>query len=92
MGFEKALNAIVEHLPPRQTLLFSATQTTSVSTLARLSLNQPEYVSVHENSDIRTPGKLSQTTITLPLDEKLSALFAFIKSHLTSKIIVFFSR
>jgi hypothetical protein len=39
LGFEKAVNAIVANLPPRQTLLFSATLTPSVRTLARLSLS-----------------------------------------------------
>jgi len=39
MGFEREVNAIIENLPPvRQTLLFSATQTTSIQQLARLSL------------------------------------------------------
>lgn len=39
MGFEKCINQILDNLPEeRQTLLFSATQTTSVSQLARLSL------------------------------------------------------
>lgn len=51
MGFERELNAILNNLPKkRQTLLFSATQTKSVQQLARLSLKDPEFLSVHEDS------------------------------------------
>lgn len=51
MGFQKTVDAIVGHLPKeRQTLLFSATQTKKVSDLARLSLQDPEYVAVHETA------------------------------------------
>ena len=47
MGFEKTVDAILEHLPTeRQTLLFSATQTKSLKALARLSLRSPQYISV----------------------------------------------
>jgi superfamily II DNA/RNA helicase len=50
MGFSTTLNHILEGLPTRengrQTLLFSATQTKSVRDLARLSLNEPQYVAV----------------------------------------------
>lgn len=54
MGFADTLNAIVGNLPKtRQTLLFSATQTKSVKDLARLSLNNPEYVWVHEQAKFR---------------------------------------
>ncbi|KAG5555075.1 hypothetical protein RHGRI_012566 [Rhododendron griersonianum] len=50
-GFKKALNAIVSQLPKhRQTFLFSATQMKLVQDLARLSLKDPEYLSVHEES------------------------------------------
>ncbi|GKT45245.1 ATP-dependent RNA helicase dbp-4 [Colletotrichum spaethianum] len=89
MGFQSAVDALVEHLPAtRQTLLFSATQSKKISDLARLSLKDPEYVSVHEES---TPKNLQQHYIITPLHEKLDTLFGFIKANLRSKIIVFFS-
>jgi ATP-dependent RNA helicase DDX10/DBP4 len=33
MGFGKQLDSIIEYLPPRQTLLFSATQTKSIKVI-----------------------------------------------------------
>uniref|UniRef100_L2FHN7 ATP-dependent RNA helicase n=1 Tax=Colletotrichum fructicola (strain Nara gc5) TaxID=1213859 RepID=L2FHN7_COLFN len=84
-----AVDALVEHLPQtRQTLLFSATQSKKISDLARLSLKDPEYVSVHEET---TPKNLQQHYIVTPLPEKLDTLYGFIKANLRSKIIVFFS-
>jgi ATP-dependent RNA helicase DDX10/DBP4 len=60
-GFSATLNAIVENLPSmRQTLLFSATLTKSVKDLARLSLKDPEYLSVHADAEAATPHKLEQ--------------------------------
>ncbi|KAM4058908.1 DEAD/DEAH box helicase [Hirsutella rhossiliensis] len=92
MGFQSAVDALVEHLPKtRQTLLFSATQSKKVSDLARLSLRDPEYVSVHEAAATATPTNLQQHYIVTPLPEKLDNLYGFIKSNLTSKIIVFLS-
>ncbi|KAL6999301.1 DEAD-box ATP-dependent RNA helicase 32 [Sarracenia purpurea var. burkii] len=92
VGFKKALNAIVSQLPKRrQTLLFSATQTKSVQDLARLSLKDPEYLSVHEESVTATPDRLHQTAIIVPLDQKLDMLWSFIKAHLNSRILVFLS-
>jgi ATP-dependent RNA helicase DDX10/DBP4 len=92
MGFKSAVDALVEHLPKsRQTMLFSATQSKKVSDLARLSLKEPEYVSVHESAETATPSTLQQHYIVTPLPEKLDTLFGFIKSNLKSKIIVFLS-
>jgi ATP-dependent RNA helicase DDX10/DBP4 len=92
LGFQRALDALVEHLPKsRQTLLFSATQSRKVSDLARLSLKDPEYIAVHEAASSATPSTLSQHYLITPLPEKLDTLYSFIKSNLKSKIIVFLS-
>jgi ATP-dependent RNA helicase DDX10/DBP4 len=92
MGFQSSVDAIIEHLPKdRQTMLFSATQTKKVSDLARLSLQDPEFVAVHEAASSATPAKLQQHYIISPLPEKLDTLWSFIRSSLKSKIMVFFS-
>jgi len=92
MGFKDTVDAIVEHLPKeRQTLLFSATQTKRVSDLARLSLNEPEFVSVHETADSATPSTLQQNYIITPLPEKLDVLWSFVRSNVKKKILVFLS-
>jgi ATP-dependent RNA helicase DDX10/DBP4 len=93
MGFKKTLDDIVSNIPPqRQTLLFSATQSKSVSDLARLSLTNPKYIGVKEVEDaVATPDSLTQSYITVPLDEKLDTLYSFIKTHLKAKTLVFLS-
>lgn len=75
----------------RQTLLFSATQTKSVSSLARLSLQDPEYVAVHAEAEAPTPVKLDQAFMECPLQDKMDILWSFIKTHLKCRVIVFFS-
>ncbi|XP_068980110.1 probable ATP-dependent RNA helicase DDX10 [Bombus flavifrons] len=92
MGFEQTMNSIIENLPPkRQTLLFSATQTKSVRDLARLSLKDPMYVSVHEHATHTTPEALEQSYVVCALEDKVSMLWSFIRNHVKQKIIVFFS-
>ncbi|KAL9033818.1 MAG: hypothetical protein Q9180_005748, partial [Flavoplaca navasiana] len=92
MGFQSTVDAIVEHLPKeRQTFLFSATQTKKVADLGRLSLRDPEYVSVHEAAASATPSTLQQNYIVTALPEKLNTLWSFIRSNLKSKILVFLS-
>ncbi|KAK4963078.1 ATP-dependent RNA helicase dbp4 [Elasticomyces elasticus] len=92
MGFSRDLDAIIEYLPPdRQTLLFSATQTKKVGDLARLSLRDPEYISVHEAAASATPKTLIQNYVVTPLPEKLDTLWSFITSTKKAKILVFLS-
>ncbi|KAJ5813149.1 hypothetical protein N7447_010172 [Penicillium robsamsonii] len=92
MGFQKTVDAILDHLPKqRQTMLFSATQTKKVGDLARLSLQEPEYVSVHEAAASATPSTLQQHYTVTPLPQKLDTLWSFIRSNLKSKTVVFLS-
>lgn len=90
MGFADQMNAIVNNLPPeRQTLLFSATQTRSIKDLARLSLQNPVYVSVHEHSAKATPDQLQEYYIVCDLSQKMSMLWSFVKNNARKKILVF---
>lgn len=92
MGFQRTVDAIIEHIPKeRQTMLFSATQTRKVSDLARLSLQDPEYVAVHEAASSATPSTLQQHYVVTPLPQKLDILWSFIRSNLKTKTIVFMS-
>ncbi len=93
MGFSATVNAILANVPKRerQTLLFSATQTKSVSSLARLSLDHPEYVAAHADAAMPTPVKLDQAYMMCNLQDKMDVVWSFIKTHLSSRIIIFFS-
>ncbi|OQV15828.1 putative ATP-dependent RNA helicase DDX10 [Hypsibius exemplaris] len=87
MSFARDMASIVEHLPtPRQTLLFSATQTRSVKDLSRLSLDRPVVVSVDEQVE-----GLKHFYTLVPLEGKLKFLWNFIKTATQSKILVFVS-
>ena len=90
MGFSTAINSIVSNIPTeRQTLLFSATQTRNIQDLARLSLTNPAFVSVHEHSAVSTPDQLRQSYIVTELEHKVNILWSFFKSHPRKKIVVF---
>lgn len=93
MGFRKQIDSILGHLSPdRQTLLFSATQSESVKDLARLSLTNPTKIGVSSDNTVSaTPDTLDQYYIRINLEDKLDVLWSFIKTHLKSKILVFFS-
>ncbi|XP_006657765.1 DEAD-box ATP-dependent RNA helicase 32 [Oryza brachyantha] len=91
-NFQEQVDNVVSQLPKvRQTLLFSATQTKSVKDLARVSLKDPEYISVHEEASTATPDTLEQFAMIVPLEQKLNMLWSFIKRHLNSRTLVFLS-
>ncbi|KAF7366467.1 RNA helicase [Mycena sanguinolenta] len=94
MGFSRTLSALLSHLPKsRQTLLFSATQTDSVNDLARLSLKDPVHIGIGDTGSSSTviPPNLEHHYLSCTLDQKLSILWGFIKTHLQSKTLVFLS-
>jgi ATP-dependent RNA helicase DDX10/DBP4 len=94
MGFRNQLLRVLEYLPQneqRQTMLFSATQTRDVQSLAALSLQSPEYLGVHDAEKTETPDLLQQSYVVVPVEHKLNAIFSFIKSHLHCKCIIFLS-
>jgi ATP-dependent RNA helicase DDX10/DBP4 len=99
MGFSRTLSALLGHLPKsRQTLLFSATQTQSVSDLARLSLQDPVFISTDATASttegsthLELPASLEQHYAICSLESKIDVLWSFIKSHLQNKTLIFLS-
>ncbi|EGB08210.1 hypothetical protein AURANDRAFT_26477, partial [Aureococcus anophagefferens] len=94
MGFAAQVDSLVAYLPQqRQTMLFSATlagfagapEAALSSRLGRLRglASQP--------TGAPTPKALDQCRVTCGLEEKMDALYAFVKAHLKCKTIVFVS-
>lgn len=76
----------------RQSMLFSATQTTKVTDLARMSLRPgPLYIDVDKEETTSTVSTLSQGYVVCPSDRRFLLLFTFLKKHMKKKIVVFFS-
>lgn len=94
VGFEDEMRAIMKILPKenRQAMLFSATQTTKVEDLARVSLKEgPLYINVDDKKEHSTVEGLEQGYLTCPPDKRFLLLFSFLKRHMHKKVIVFFS-
>ncbi|KAI8144186.1 ATP-dependent RNA helicase HAS1 [Fennellomyces sp. T-0311] len=93
VGFEEEMRQIIRILPKeRQTMLFSATQTTKVSDLARISLKKgPLYINVDEKKDTSTAEGLEQGYVVCESDKRFLLLFTFLRKNVKKKIIVFFS-
>ncbi|CAD6908917.1 unnamed protein product [Tilletia caries] len=94
IGFEDEMRQIMSLLPSdgRQTMLFSATQTTKVQDLARISLRPgPLYINVHADLQASTVSKLEQGYVVCESDRRFLLLFTFLKRNAGKKIIVFMS-
>ncbi|CAO1621491.1 unnamed protein product [Parajaminaea phylloscopi] len=94
IGFEDEMRQIVRILPNdnRQSMLFSATQTTKVQDLARVSLRPgPLYINVHADLAASTVAKLEQGYVVCPSEGRFLLLFTFLKRNANKKCIVFMS-
>ncbi|BEI85898.1 hypothetical protein CcaverHIS002_0601850 [Cutaneotrichosporon cavernicola] len=94
VGFEEEMKQIIKILPNenRQSMLFSATQTTKVTDLARISLRTgPLYINVDQQKDTSTAEFLEQGYVVCDSDQRFLLLFTFLKRNLKKKVIVFFS-
>jgi ATP-dependent RNA helicase DDX18/HAS1 len=73
-------------------MLFSATQTTKVTDLARMSLRPgPLYINVDSGKDTSTAENLEQGYVVCESDKRFLLLFTFLRKNLKKKVIVFFS-
>lgn len=91
-SFRDDVDTIMTNLSPeRQTLLFSATQNSTINHLARLRMRNPVVLSTRTPSAGYVPPQLLQSYAVVPLEEKLDVLWTFLQSHCRKKIIVFFS-
>ncbi|KOS17028.1 ATP-dependent RNA helicase HAS1 [Escovopsis weberi] len=96
VGFEDEMRQIVKVLSneDRQTMLFSATQTTKVEDLARISLRPgPIYINVDQEKQHSTVEGLEQGYVLCEGHERFLLLFSFLRKMQAKKkkVIVFFS-
>lgn len=94
IGFEEEMRQIIKILPneDRQSMLFSATQTTKVEDLARMSLRPgPLYINVASEAAASTADGLEQGYVVCDSDKRFLLLFSFLKRNIKKKIIVFLS-
>jgi superfamily II DNA/RNA helicase len=88
MGFIDDINKIIERLPEqRQNLLFSATISDDVRSLAKRTIHKPVELSLSE--DIKSQPKIDQWLITVDKGNKSSLLSYLINDHQWDQALIF---
>ena len=98
-GLPSVINTVISEgfdawllLEDRQSMLFSATQTSKVTDLARISLRPgPLQIDVDKEESTSTVSTLTQGYVVCPSDRRFLLLFTFLKKNMKKKIVVFFS-
>jgi ATP-dependent RNA helicase RhlE len=92
MGFLPAIKRVLAMLPTkRQTLLFSATMSSTIESLARATMKQPKMVEV--NTRGRAAQMVEQTAYSVSLENKTALLLDLLErqddKELLAKVLVF---
>ena len=92
MGFLPAIREVLAMLPrKRQTLLFSATMSPTIESLARSTMRQPKLVEVNQRG--RPAQMVEQTAYSVSLDNKTALLLDLLerenKQEALDKVLVF---
>jgi ATP-dependent RNA helicase RhlE len=92
MGFLPAIRKVLAMLPrKRQTLLFSATMSPTIESLARSTMRQPKLVEVNQRG--RAAQMVEQTAYSVSLDNKTALLLDLLerenKQEALEKVLVF---
>eukprot|EP00925_Amoebophrya_sp_RCC4383_P006368 GSA25T00000828001.1 len=102
LGFKDTMTHILDALPLRQSLLFSATLRPNIYQLAAVALKPDKQLITiagmtggkgvdGKEGASRSSHRLTQCFSVTPLEEKVSTLFAFLRAHSQKKCIVFLS-
>src|SRR5690242_3006923 len=90
MGFLPAIRKVLAMLPrKRQTLLFSATMSSTIESLARTTMRQPKLVEVNQRG--RAAQMVEQTAYSVSLENKTALLLDLLEQENASlaKVLVF---
>ena len=92
MGFLPAIRRVLKMLPAkRQTLLFSATMSQSIESLARSTMNQPKLVEVNQRG--RAATMVEQTAYSVSLENKTALLLDLLEREKSreslDKVLIF---
>jgi len=94
MGFLPAIRRVLAMLPAkRQTLLFSATMSSTIESLARSTMRQPKLVEVNGNGRGRAAQMVEQTAYSVSLENKTALLLDLLEreseKESLAKVLVF---
>ncbi len=88
MGFLPAIRRVLAQIPPqRQTLLFSATMSPEIESLARTTLKNPTLIEVNQRG--RATASVDQTAYPVAMESKTALLLDLLERERFERVLVF---